>query len=139
MTDARLCQIMLLLNALWDFISFVTIVYSFGFNFEEGNEEDQSLRNRMCQCIAEMHTSLWVKTEDYASKMLMACLTLLHCVIRLFAGLDSKFIILAAASYGIEGLFFLMESLKGTMDTKKAFAVSVFSFVCMMICIANIT
>jgi hypothetical protein len=140
---------MLLVNALWDLVSCLCIWNSFGFRFEEPLPNEVEGEGVICSRkwqdtwsikIAEMHTNMWTRKEDasnYAASMLMASLVFAHFVIRLYAAIDKKFMTLAVISYAMEGFFFLMEALKGTMETKKAYSVCLFSFLCMLFCISN--
>jgi hypothetical protein len=135
--DWRVCQCMLLLNALWDLVSSITIWQSFGYNYDECTEVEQD----WCKRIAEMHTGMWCKNTNatnYASCMLMAHLVLMHSMIRLYAAFHHESVILAIFSYGVEGFFFLIEACKGTMQPNKAYSVSLFSFICMIYCYMNL-
>jgi hypothetical protein len=98
-------------------------------------------RNALCLAIAEMHTSLWATKSDttnHAACMLMAWWVLTLGMIRLFACLDREYVALAAVSYAVEGVFFLVESLKSTMTPRKSCYVSIFSFACLLICVIKI-
>jgi hypothetical protein len=145
------CQCMLLLNAVWDLVSCLSIWYSFGFRYEDTHIEkedevieqfcSQRWQERIAQKIAEMHTTMWSRREDelnYAAGMLMACLVITFCIIRLYSAIDKKYIILAVVSYAIEGFFFLLEGFKGTMDPYRAYSAGIVSFFCMIFCFINI-
>jgi hypothetical protein len=174
--DWRLCQLMLFLNAIWDFVSCAAIWYSFcvkdvqalvtpaedapppqpeseeaatavsmldfikGFDIQN-KIRDLGWRKAVCLSVAEMHTSMWARKGDtfnHAACMLMAWWVLTLGLIRLYAAFYRDFIVLAVYSYAMEGLFFLAEAFKSTMDPKKACYTSIFCFVCMLVCVIKI-
>ena len=168
--DWRICQVMLLVNAVWDIISCLCIWLSFCItdvqqqSFEPvdesttSNNESISLLDfircksmssirdlgywkAMSLSIAEMHTSMWARKTDafnHAACMLMGWLVLTFGLIRFLAFINHQFISLAAISYAIEGLFFLVEAVKSTMVPKKSCYASIFCFVCLVICVIKI-
>lgn len=97
--------------------------------------------NTLCLYIAEMHTSLWATKSDtfnHAACILMGWWVLTMGLIRFIAFMDRTFIVMAAVSYAVEGIFFLSESLKSTMIPKKSCIVSIMSFTCLLFCVIKI-
>jgi hypothetical protein len=169
------CQIMLLINAAWDFLSFACIWYSFCTKdvsplvtnletlpttddfceqaqpllLESKNEEGSWGKTKtmlhkwdtVCLSIAKMHTSLWSRKTDslnYAACMLMAWWVLTLGIIRLYAAFHREFIVVAAWSYALEGVFFLSEAFKATMVPKETTFASILCFVCLLVCVVEI-
>lgn len=190
--DWRVCQLMLLVNAVWDLVSCVSIWQSFCvkdvqslmtsandttsttneneraqpnesqvpelqnntasgsiplLNFIRGDNDSKikirelGWRNAACLSIAEMHTSMWVRKGDsfnHAACMLMAWWVLTLGIIRLYAAMNRDYIVLAVYSYALEGMFFLTEAFKSTMNPKKSCYTSIFCFLCMLLCVIKI-
>ncbi len=165
--DWRFCQIMLLLNAVWDIISTICIWCSFCIkdvleptttceittedplpvlnndhliNYNRKRREGRFVAAILLP-IAEMHTSLWTRKADssnHAACMLMSWLVFTWGMIRLFASFDQSIVSLAAVSYAIEGFFLLSEALKSTMIPKQTCIASIFCFVCLFVCVIKI-
>jgi hypothetical protein len=98
-------------------------------------------RDAVCLNIAEMHTSLWSRKTDslnHAACMLMAWWVLTLGIIRLYTAFHREFIVVAAWSYALEGMFFLAEAFKSTMTPKKTTYASIFCFVCLLVCVVEI-
>lgn len=97
--------------------------------------------NTLSLYIAQMHTALWATKSDalnHAACILMGWWILTMGLIRFIACMDRTYLVMAALSYGVEGLFFLSESLKSTMAPKKSCLVSVLSMVCLLLCVIKI-
>ncbi len=168
--DWRICECMLFVNAIWDFLSAGSIWYTFGNrhskednqgeillaseeqpNSNEGGEDKKTSTNmvlerkkeyhKIIQHVAGMHTDLWISQEianNYGACMLMGWWIFTLGMIRLSACFREENISNAALTYAVEGIFFLVESMKGTTTPKKSFYISVLSFVCMLICAIKI-
>ena len=144
-----LCHLMLVLNALWDFVSGVAIwcvsctqdvVLLLEPHHEQAGEEEEKRRG-VAQQVASMHTGMWTRHADsgnHAACMLMAWwVVTLGCMRLLAAVMWGEWLMLAIVSYGIEGAAFLGEGLKSTMGPRRAFPASAFSLLCLLICVAT--
>jgi hypothetical protein len=143
------CKGMLLLNAAWDFASGAAIwlifctkdvlllEHEYG---AAGGGAPQGEEATFVRRLADMHTAMWSRHEDssnHAACMLMAWwVVTLGCMRLLAAVMWGEWLILAIVSYGIEAAAFLGEGLKATMVPKKACPASLFSVVCLLVCVS---
>jgi hypothetical protein len=137
-----LCNIMLLVNILWDFISVVAIWSTSCTSYPSVAEEPEPAEDKkqpVYGAIAGMHTSMWTRhadTRNHAACMLMAWWVLTLGFLRFMALYRTEFMIFAVVSYGIEGCAFFIEGLKSTMIPGKACPAAIFSLICLVVCLA---
>ena len=143
-----LCKGMLFTNVVWDFLSVLCIWVVFcSKDVLDDIESDLPIGSLTSEIvepdtiykkIAYMHTSMWSRQVDANNKaacMLMAWWVLTLGTLRLLVLYNEEWMVLAVLSYGLEGCAFCVESLKSTMVPKKACPASLFSFICLFLCV----